>query len=283
MAKEPGRRYAHAPALAEDLRRFLADRPIQARRTPAWEHAWRFCRRNRGLAASLAVAASLVAAIVVVWAAWTARLDAELRRTGEARQAEQAGEEGCAGQTLAVVPGPRPGGPVRPATGPSARRVGGPAAGHPDRPLGGCAAIGLRRAARRGDRLPGPGRPPAGQGRDRRPGRGDSGRSSTACSGGMRWSIRKVAVTVHPIGQAEPMARLADLGGTPPGCGSARMAGRWPSRCPTACSCATSTAAGSSWSGPGEVLKVEFRRRLAPGRDRPRGRHGRRGRRGGGS
>jgi serine/threonine protein kinase/WD40 repeat protein len=90
MAKEPGRRYAGASALAEDLRRFLADRPIQARRTPAWEHAWRFCRRNRGLAASLAVAASLVAALVVFWAFWTARLDAELRRTGEARRDEQA-------------------------------------------------------------------------------------------------------------------------------------------------------------------------------------------------
>src|SRR5205807_2017595 len=33
VAKEPGQRYATAAALAEDLRRFLADRPIQARRT----------------------------------------------------------------------------------------------------------------------------------------------------------------------------------------------------------------------------------------------------------
>ena len=90
MAKEPGRRYATAADLAEDLRRFLADRPIQARRTPFWEHAWRFCRRNPGLAAALTAAASLLTALVVVWAAWTARLDAELRRTGEARRAEQA-------------------------------------------------------------------------------------------------------------------------------------------------------------------------------------------------
>src|SRR5439155_18036427 len=33
IAKEPGQRYAAAGELAEDLRRLLADRPIQARRT----------------------------------------------------------------------------------------------------------------------------------------------------------------------------------------------------------------------------------------------------------
>ena len=32
LAKEPAERYASAEALAEDLRRFLADRPIKARR-----------------------------------------------------------------------------------------------------------------------------------------------------------------------------------------------------------------------------------------------------------
>jgi serine/threonine protein kinase/WD40 repeat protein len=44
--KEPGRRYPSAADLAEDLRRFLADRPIQARRATIWEHVWRLCRRN---------------------------------------------------------------------------------------------------------------------------------------------------------------------------------------------------------------------------------------------
>jgi serine/threonine protein kinase/WD40 repeat protein len=90
MAKEPGRRYGTAAALAEDLRRFLADRPIQARRTPAWELAWRFCRRNPALALSGALVISLLAAIASGSAASRARLDAELRRTGEARRAEQA-------------------------------------------------------------------------------------------------------------------------------------------------------------------------------------------------
>jgi serine/threonine protein kinase/WD40 repeat protein len=93
MAKEPACRYATAAALAEDLRRFLADRPIRARRTPVWERAWRFCRRNPALAASIALAVTLLAAIAFGSAAASARLEAELARTGRARQAEQAAKK----------------------------------------------------------------------------------------------------------------------------------------------------------------------------------------------
>jgi serine/threonine protein kinase len=46
IAKDPDRRYQTAGQLAEDLRRFLADRPIQARRSTVWERSWRWCRRN---------------------------------------------------------------------------------------------------------------------------------------------------------------------------------------------------------------------------------------------
>src|SRR5262249_34307100 len=63
IAKEPARRYQMAAALAEDLRRFLADRPVQARRASRLEHAWRWCRRNRIVAA---LAAGLVALLVSV-------------------------------------------------------------------------------------------------------------------------------------------------------------------------------------------------------------------------
>jgi WD40 repeat protein/serine/threonine protein kinase len=52
--KDATRRYPTAEAMAEDLRRFLADEPIQARRTTASEHTWRWCRRNPSLAAALA-------------------------------------------------------------------------------------------------------------------------------------------------------------------------------------------------------------------------------------
>jgi serine/threonine protein kinase/Flp pilus assembly protein TadD len=59
-AKEPGRRYQSTAEMAEDLRRFLADRPIQARRTRVLERAWRWCRRNPAWASMWAVVAMLL-------------------------------------------------------------------------------------------------------------------------------------------------------------------------------------------------------------------------------
>jgi WD40 repeat protein/serine/threonine protein kinase len=52
---EPCRRYSSSAHLAEDLRCFLVDRPIRARRTSAPERLLRWCRRNP-LVASLATA-----------------------------------------------------------------------------------------------------------------------------------------------------------------------------------------------------------------------------------
>jgi serine/threonine protein kinase len=67
-AREPGHRYRSAHALADDLRRFLEDRPIRARRVTAIERAWRWSRRNRAIAALMAtVASSLILAAVVGW------------------------------------------------------------------------------------------------------------------------------------------------------------------------------------------------------------------------
>jgi serine/threonine protein kinase len=63
MARESGDRYATAGALAEDLRHFLADRPIRARRSSTLEHCWRWCRRNRAVAG---LAAGLLLALVVL-------------------------------------------------------------------------------------------------------------------------------------------------------------------------------------------------------------------------
>ena len=52
IAREPGHRYATASALADDLRRFLEDRPVRARRATALEEAWRWSRRNRTICAT---------------------------------------------------------------------------------------------------------------------------------------------------------------------------------------------------------------------------------------
>ncbi len=50
LAKEPGDRYPSAGKLAEDLRRFVAGRPILARRSSAIERSWRWSKRNPLLA-----------------------------------------------------------------------------------------------------------------------------------------------------------------------------------------------------------------------------------------
>jgi eukaryotic-like serine/threonine-protein kinase len=63
--KDPARRYATAEAMAEDLRRFLDDEPILARRTTSAEHLVRWARRNKGLAASLSALALLTAAVAI--------------------------------------------------------------------------------------------------------------------------------------------------------------------------------------------------------------------------
>jgi serine/threonine protein kinase/WD40 repeat protein len=46
LAKDAADRYATAEELAEDLRRFMADRTIRARRAGQWERLWRWARRN---------------------------------------------------------------------------------------------------------------------------------------------------------------------------------------------------------------------------------------------
>jgi serine/threonine protein kinase/WD40 repeat protein len=66
IAKEPSRRYQTAKELSDDLQRFLADRPIHARRTTTREQVWRWCRRNPTSAGFAAVALSLLAALAVI-------------------------------------------------------------------------------------------------------------------------------------------------------------------------------------------------------------------------
>jgi eukaryotic-like serine/threonine-protein kinase len=88
-AKEPARRYQSARELADDLECFLGDRPIQARRTAAWELAWRWCRRNPAVASLTAVVAMLLCAITVSSLLSMLRLDRELRRSTLAEQAER--------------------------------------------------------------------------------------------------------------------------------------------------------------------------------------------------
>jgi tetratricopeptide (TPR) repeat protein len=65
IEREPGRRYAGAGALAEDLRRFVAGEAVRARRAGLLERGWRWCRRNPTLAAAVgSTSLALIAATV---------------------------------------------------------------------------------------------------------------------------------------------------------------------------------------------------------------------------
>src|SRR5262245_13363816 len=63
LAKQPHRRYLSAEALADDLDRYLADRPIRARRTPLWERGLKWARR-RPTFSCLMVVALLIGSIL---------------------------------------------------------------------------------------------------------------------------------------------------------------------------------------------------------------------------
>jgi WD40 repeat protein/Tfp pilus assembly protein PilF len=86
MAADPADRYPTAQELADDLRLFLADRPVKARRASSWERLRRWWRHNPGLAWMAAAVAGLLLAVAVGASLLSLRLSGAL---GRARQAEQ--------------------------------------------------------------------------------------------------------------------------------------------------------------------------------------------------
>jgi serine/threonine protein kinase/WD40 repeat protein len=97
MARDPAERYARAEALADDLRRFLADRPIQARRSSAAERFRRWCRRNPVVATLSGTVAALLLVLAVGSTVATLRLSEQredLRdQLGRTQRAEREGQE----------------------------------------------------------------------------------------------------------------------------------------------------------------------------------------------
>jgi serine/threonine-protein kinase len=86
LQREPQRRYAIAAALADDLRRWLAGRPIAARPDTARYRMAKFVRRHRvGVAASTLVLAALVAGLGI--ALWQARIAREQAARADAERA----------------------------------------------------------------------------------------------------------------------------------------------------------------------------------------------------
>jgi tetratricopeptide (TPR) repeat protein len=114
MEKDPAARYATARDLVGDLRSYLEDRPIRARRPNAAERAWRWGRRHRALAGSAATAALVAALILAGGIGYLARdRAARVAQTGQrvaeslagARTAIEAGDLTLAGQRVAEAQG----------------------------------------------------------------------------------------------------------------------------------------------------------------------------------
>jgi hypothetical protein len=76
LAKEPSRRYATAAGLADDLGRYLRGEPIRARRTPAWQRAARWARRQPVLSGLATLSICAVLGLLWVWVAFTYQLRA---------------------------------------------------------------------------------------------------------------------------------------------------------------------------------------------------------------
>jgi WD40 repeat protein len=92
IAKDPERRYATAKAMAEDLRRFLADEPIRARRASAAERYARWARHNPIIAAlgGVLTAVLVLATVGSLLAARRFQIQAQTQRAlASAREAER--------------------------------------------------------------------------------------------------------------------------------------------------------------------------------------------------
>jgi WD40 repeat protein/serine/threonine protein kinase len=88
MAKEPSDRYSAAQDLAEDLQRFLENRPIQARPLSRIAHTWRWCRRSPAFACLVATVCLLSLSTATISTMFAVR-ESKHRQQAEA-EAEEA-------------------------------------------------------------------------------------------------------------------------------------------------------------------------------------------------
>ena len=102
LAKEPGRRYATARELAQDLRRWMDGRTILARPATTLERVHSWARRNP----ALATMSALLATVLVVAVIWEARSNRQLQQAlaeSLLRQAQLERSSGRAGQRFETL------------------------------------------------------------------------------------------------------------------------------------------------------------------------------------
>jgi WD40 repeat protein/serine/threonine protein kinase len=111
IARDPAHRYQTSTEMAEDLKRFVEDRPVKARRISNAEKLWRWCRRNP-LPATLAAAVALLLVLGTTFSTYFAidatlardRADAEaLNARNKAAEAEENARRKAAEQKKAVA------------------------------------------------------------------------------------------------------------------------------------------------------------------------------------
>lgn len=66
IQKEPNHRYESAADMADDLRRFLTDRPIKARRASLLEETQRWCRRNPAIAGLIGLVTLFMMLVIAI-------------------------------------------------------------------------------------------------------------------------------------------------------------------------------------------------------------------------
>jgi tetratricopeptide (TPR) repeat protein len=105
LEKDPKKRYTTAQDLADDLRRFRAGEAIKARRTSAWERAWKWGKRRPAPAALMAVSvsAALILSVLggVAFYQWRTAEAALLSKQESLERAEEAEKAATANWQLA--------------------------------------------------------------------------------------------------------------------------------------------------------------------------------------
>jgi serine/threonine-protein kinase len=103
LEKNPAERYATAQELADDLRRYVEDKPIQAKRPSLVQRTRRWARRHRAVVGAATVSLLVTLAVLAGSVGWVAR-EHVARRTETEREANAALEEAAERQREGRLP-----------------------------------------------------------------------------------------------------------------------------------------------------------------------------------